>query len=84
MSKPSSNHIENTKAGYYSHGKPTNKRPAMVQPNLLLFQGIGIKLNQPLTDVELSEVMKYTKSVGYVELNDYSRKEKEENPELDQ
>lgn len=56
----------------------------MVQPNLLLFQGIGIKLNQPLTDVELSEVMKYTKSVGYVELNDYSRKEKEENPELDQ
>ena len=62
--------------------KPAKGTPAAVQPGLPL-SGPGIKQNQPLTDVELNEVREYTKSQGYVELNDYLRKEKGANPDLD-
>lgn len=62
--------------------KPAKGTPAAVQPELPL-DGPGIKQNQPLTDEELNEVREYTKSQGYVELNDYLRKEKGANPDLD-
>lgn len=62
--------------------KPAKGTPAAVQPELPL-SGPGIKQNQPLTDEELNEVREYTKSQGYVELNDYLRKEKGANPDLD-
>ena len=73
---------ETTKPATKATEKPAKGTPAAVQPELPL-SGTGIQQNQPLTNVELNEVREYTKSQGFVELNDYLRKEKGANPDLD-
>ncbi len=80
--KPASTTAPNQKPAAKATAKPAKATPAAVQPELPL-SGLGIKQNQPLTDVELNEVREYTKSQGHVELNDYLRKGKGGNPELD-
>ncbi len=80
--KPASTTAPNQKPATKATDKPGKDASAAVQPELPL-TGPGIRQNQPLTDEELAEVMEYTKSEGYVELNDYLRKEKGANPDLD-
>lgn len=80
--KSASTIAPNQKPATKATAKPAKANSTAVQPELPL-SGPGIKQNLPLTDVELNEVREYTKSQGYVELNDYLRKEKGANPDLD-
>lgn len=73
---------EKDKPGTTATAKPGKDASAAVQPKLPL-DGSGIKQNQPPADAELSEVREYTRSEGYQELNDYLRKGKGGNPDLD-